>query len=513
MAAKETNINFLLILHQRPQVSAAEIVRAAAEGKKNQAAKEERVEKEPEKPAWLVEAEARRKLHEQRRHNKAKREEMDEGQAAEDKPLNGVVLRPVAQRSEPVEAISDSSGVALRSVAKRSEAVVGKSDGSGANRLHNVVLRPVRKPEPVPKFEDDNHVSRTALNVCLRPVSKPEPVATQSEEEKEDGVVKPRSVFLRPVPKPEPAVNDKTEDPPGRFQPVRLKPIVYPLGARSSGSKVADSEVAPMTNRTSSEVETSSKPVEVRSSGFTVTETEAAPMAIRTSSDVTTPSSPTVKPVTQSFSHTVTSSRDHENGETSSGVTGPTKTSPEYHVVRSLAPINSEKPTITRSEPKVAEASPSQTSCMNGGSRVTVSSNYLCTPHKVAPKTKPKPSIRSKTVTVTASEVPDLSSARRKSVELIHAKVERKGPRTTSSGHAVSRNVKSHGDLKGPGRGSDTRDRADTFDLSYRPTYTGDVLPQWKIDLMEKKKNVAAVPGMRGKKKGKLHGNFDIVAQ
>ena len=36
------------------------------------AAKEDKLEKEPEKPAWLVEAEARTKLHEQRRHPKNK---------------------------------------------------------------------------------------------------------------------------------------------------------------------------------------------------------------------------------------------------------------------------------------------------------------------------------------------------------------------------------------------------------------------------------------------------------
>ena len=128
----------MFLFQQRSQASAAEIVRAAAEGKKNQAAKEERVEKKPEKPAWLVEAEARRKLHERRRHPKARqREEMDQDQ---DKPLNGVVLRPVAQKSEPIVDNSDINGVALRSVAHRNEPVVGKSDSPGLEETNFIML-------------------------------------------------------------------------------------------------------------------------------------------------------------------------------------------------------------------------------------------------------------------------------------------------------------------------------------------------------------------------------------
>ena len=156
------------------------------------------------------------------------------------------------------------------------------------------------------------------------------------------------------------------------------------MGPKSSGSKVTDTELTPITNRTSSNVPT---------------ETEPGPLKIRTSSEVTTSSAPPVKPTTQSLSHQGTSLRVYENGETSSGLAGTTK---------SLTPISSEKPTTTRSEPKVI-----------GGSRVTVSSNYVSAPHKVAPKTKPKPSNRSKTVTVTTSEVPNPSSVRRKSVEVI----------------------------------------------------------------------------------------------
>ena len=45
-----------VLFQQRSQGSAAEIVRATAENNKNMAAKEEKLEKEPEKPAWLVEA-------------------------------------------------------------------------------------------------------------------------------------------------------------------------------------------------------------------------------------------------------------------------------------------------------------------------------------------------------------------------------------------------------------------------------------------------------------------------
>ena len=164
------------------------------------------------------------------------------------------------------------NGVALRSVAHRNEPVVGKSDSPGGNKLHNVMLRLVRKPEAVlTKSEDDNDKSRTALNICLRPVCKPEPVAKQSKEKESDSS-RPHNVFLRPLPKPEPFVSsDNTEDSHGKFQHVHFKPIVYPMGPKSSGSKVTDTELTPIDNRTSSDVPT---------------ETEPGPLKIRTSSEV-----------------------------------------------------------------------------------------------------------------------------------------------------------------------------------------------------------------------------------
>lgn len=400
------------------------------------AAKEEKVEKEPEKPTWLVEAEARRKLHEQRRQTKAKQHGETGGEQTAEKPVQtGHVLRSLPQRPEPV---------------------LGKSDSdAGANILHHVALRPVRKPEAIEKHNSDSDTTDKSLNVCLRPVSKPDPTENKVAEKSKNSR---HNVVLRPIPKPEPVGNDKTEDLPGRFQPVRLKPLVTPFGLRSSDSTVADNEAAPVTTRTASEV--------------------------------TTSSSPPIKPVTQSLSHTVTSSRVLENGEVSdqsSRSVGPAKTTPEHHIVRALAAITSEKLTISRSEPKMSGSPSSRPS----GSRVTVSSNYVSAPYKIAPKTRPKPSNRSKTVTVTASEVPDLSQVRRTSVELITAKMERKPARSVTTGVPDS-HVSSHGDLRGPRRGSDTRERADS---TYRPTYTGDVLPQWKINLMEKKKNAGVSRG------------------
>ena len=86
------------------------------------------------------------------------------------------------------------------------------------------------------------------------------------------------------------------------------------------------------------------------------------------------------------------------------------KSVPEYHAVCPLAPI-----TLERSEPRVSESCSSPTN----GERVTISSNYLSGPHKLLPNTTPKPSTRSKTVIVSASEVPQLSPVRRRSVELI----------------------------------------------------------------------------------------------
>ena len=433
-----------VIFQQRSQGSAAEVVRAAAESKRNMAAKEERVEKEPEKPAWLVEAEARRKLHEQRRHNKTKQQ--GENDREQDQPLHdGHVLHSLSHRSEPVIDKSDSH--------------------AGVNSLHNVMLRPVRKLDAVSTKSDEDNDANKSFNFCLRPVSKPDPVES-SVEENSDGS-RHHNVFLRPIHKPEPVVNEKTEDLPGKFQPVRLKPIVKPHDPRPSGSTIYDNEAVPITTRISSEL--------------------------------MTPSSRLVRPVTQSFSDTVTSSRVQENGDVldqSSRSAGAAKNSPEHHFVRSLAPITSEKHTVSE-----------DFSSRPNGSRVTVSSNYVSAPHKITPKTK---SNRSKTVTVTASEVPDLSKARRTSVELLHAKVERKSSRPVSS-TAPSSHVTSLGDLRGPRRGNDTRERAETLDSSYRPTYTGDVLPQWKIDLIEKKKNAGS--SRRETVKGKFYSVVTVIAR
>lgn len=417
---------------QRSQGSAADIVRAAAENKNNMAAKEEKLEKDNEKPAWLVEAEARRKLHEERRHPKSKEHgESQTSRGSEKTVINGPVLRSLPQRHEAVKDKSVS--------------------GEAMNVLHNVVLRPVRKPEAVPTNSDNDSDATKSSNVCLRPVSKPGPLDDQAEIQESERS-KPRNILLRPLPKPEPAVNENTEDTKGSFQPVRLKPIVYPRLARPSGSSITNGEATPMRKRSSYE-ETSS-------------------------------SSPPVKPITQSFTRTVTSTRSQENGvvtdQRSSSVQS-VKSSREYHTVRPLTPITL--------EPKVSENS----SPHINGERVTISSNYLSGPHKLPPKTTPKPSNKSKTVTVTASEVPELSSVRRTSVELIHAKVERKSSRLASS--VVPNSHKSYGDLSGSRRGSDPRDRAEIFDSAFRPTYTGDVLPQWKIDLLEKKKNTAASRG------------------
>ena len=115
------------------------------------AAKEERVEKEPEKPAWLVEAEARRKLHEQRRHNKTKQQ--GENDREQDKPVqDGIVLHSLSHRSDPVIDKSDSH--------------------TGANSLHNVMLRTVRKLDAVSTKSDEDNDANKSFNFCLRPVSK-----------------------------------------------------------------------------------------------------------------------------------------------------------------------------------------------------------------------------------------------------------------------------------------------------------------------------------------------------
>ena len=63
---------------------------------------QKKLEKEPEKPAWLVEAEARNKLHEQRRHPKSKEQGESETSRGPEKPvINGPMLRSLPQKPEP----------------------------------------------------------------------------------------------------------------------------------------------------------------------------------------------------------------------------------------------------------------------------------------------------------------------------------------------------------------------------------------------------------------------------
>ena len=65
------------------------------------------MKKEPEIPAWLVEAEARRKLHEQRRHNKTKQQ--GENVREQDQPVqDGHVLHSLSHRPERMIDKSDS---------------------------------------------------------------------------------------------------------------------------------------------------------------------------------------------------------------------------------------------------------------------------------------------------------------------------------------------------------------------------------------------------------------------
>ncbi|XP_027047872.1 uncharacterized protein LOC113675478 [Pocillopora damicornis] len=197
---------------QRSQGSAAEIVRSAAENKKNMSAKEDKLEKEHEKPAWLVEAEARRKLHEQRRHPKSKDQGESETSQGPEKPVNnGPVLKSLPQKPE---------------VGKK------KSVGGGVMSVfRNIVLRPVRKPDAVPTKSEDDSDATKSFNVCLRPVSKAGPLDNQADEIK------------------------------GSFQPVRLKPIA-PRLSRPLSSSVTNTEATPMRTRTPPEKTSTSQSVQ-----------------------------------------------------------------------------------------------------------------------------------------------------------------------------------------------------------------------------------------------------------
>ena len=435
---------------QRPQESAAEIVRAAAEGKRSLPVKEEKLDKEPEKPSWLAEAEARRKLHEKRRQVRTKvAKDVDDGAT---KLESGIL--PSTSKPERVMTKSDddieetkSHNVFFRLLSKTEPTGSKIEDGAVWSKPRNGFLRPVPKSEQ--STNEENDTGTTVQSVFLRPVLRSTPITNKSKAD--NRTTKFPMVFLRPVTRTDPVTNGH-EQSPGRRNSVQGKPI---------------------------------------STASVSTSTDRIPTSRRRSSEFTSPISPTVKPVTLSGDEIIEGKdcKSHSAEEVSSLETS------QCHMVRPVRAVSSEKLNSLRQETSKPEISTSQSSRLTA-TRVTVSSNYVTTPPKIAPKTRPKSTMRSKTVTVTATEVPHVSTTRRTSAEMIHAKAER-SPARPSSAVMTGSQVTTSSDVRTLWRGSE-----------YRPTYTGEVLPQWKVDLMEKKRNAIRTPGRGGETVGMLVVSF-----
>ncbi|XP_048582248.1 actin cytoskeleton-regulatory complex protein pan1 isoform X8 [Nematostella vectensis] len=155
----------------------ADVVKQAALDKLNRAAKEDRPEREPEKPAWLVEAETRRKLHDRRRHA-------------------GPKVKP-AEEPEP-------QGIPVQLRRTGAKLTEGQD---------------VRKEE-----EDEEEPEEMEIAVKLRPTGRMMAKEVQREPEKVEFSFKLRPTGIQLVDK-EDQDEDRGEESANAVIPVRLRPV------------------------------------------------------------------------------------------------------------------------------------------------------------------------------------------------------------------------------------------------------------------------------------------------
>lgn len=250
----------------------ADIVKQAAINKLNRAAKEEMPEKEPEKPDWLVEAEARRKLHDRRRQNNVEKtkppetespaipirlkktgsklleEEIEkakkqlENDKEDESNKNKIVFKlkptsfPGEKQSFDLEPAKISfklkpTGIQLVKPTEPEEPegpikATVVQDSESQPHVPSVRLRHiVTKPEPEPNIEDQE----MPMSIRLRHISpRPEPVSQTDDRDKETPGPSVRLRHISPKPVPEPQPEPKKELPGSNAHPQRIIPRLVP---------------------------------------------------------------------------------------------------------------------------------------------------------------------------------------------------------------------------------------------------------------------------------------------
>ncbi|XP_031550752.1 muscle M-line assembly protein unc-89-like [Actinia tenebrosa] len=155
----------------------ADIVKQAALNKLNKAAKEDRPEKEPETPDWMVEAESRRKHHDRRR--KAVKQKTPQPES------NGIPIRLKATGSKIFQDENE--------IQQTTESV--PQEDSEKNRFV-VKLKPVRTRGNKPTFEPEEAKISFKLKSTGIQLIKPE----ETPEEPESAKPEPTSIEREPEP-------------------------------------------------------------------------------------------------------------------------------------------------------------------------------------------------------------------------------------------------------------------------------------------------------------------------
>ncbi|XP_020914745.1 proteoglycan 4 isoform X2 [Exaiptasia diaphana] len=226
----------------------ADVVKQAAINKLNRAAKEDIPEKEPEKPAWLVEAEARRKLHDKRRNagdrEKIKPSEPDERVIPIRLKKTGSKLLEedidkIAQLQEDNEDDSQTNKFVfkLKPTVGRGEKQSFESEPTKISfQLKPTGIQLVEPEQPKQEAESteapvtatfvkDFETEPPVSSIRLRHISKPEPVVHRLEEHEERVTPSVRLRHIAPKHEPEPRVEEQEKPSPSfRLRHITPKP-------------------------------------------------------------------------------------------------------------------------------------------------------------------------------------------------------------------------------------------------------------------------------------------------
>ncbi|KAK3731053.1 hypothetical protein QZH41_019212, partial [Actinostola sp. cb2023] len=481
----------------------ADIVKQAALDKLNRAAKEDKLEKEPEKPAWLAEAEARRKVHDRRRQN------------------DNVKIKPIESESRTIPIrLKRTGSKLLEDEADKNETTEVEDNESKTNKIVFKLKRTggrgemqAFEPEPAkisfklkptgiqlvkPAEESRNDIdtneplviatlvkdfeTQPGADVHLRHVS-PVPRKVKSTQESE------LAIRLRRRGKAPPIYPDDDEEEPS-LEPRTSKPAEEPKVKVSQTPTTYDTP-RPIKVVAASEyraVSVDRKPLE------TAKLVNQQPM--RTSAESTPPLSQTrsaTKPfykVTPIPSEPIRSTRGYSPLSSSTSRISELPMSPSSS--RTFSPPMSPSSSRTFSPP------------MSPTSKVTVvahhveptpSSGRSVLPAKSVSRGRRLSAERSKTVAIKGSEVPRIIPGRRSSP----FDDERNPVRRTTSLEYPKSHVEraTDGHLKHAVtvvKASNIPQKARTMmatDFTYRPPPSGEVLPVWKQELMETRRKTS----------------------